>query len=73
MELAARECPLFDALQPPEAALQWLLTIPGIDPLAAAQRVDTCRRRHLLPWPYLAKVIAERRKGNPAPPLPVAA
>jgi len=26
-----------------------------------------------LPWPYLAKVIAERRKGNPAPSLASAA
>jgi len=38
-----------------------------------ASVIDTCRRRHLLPWPYLAQVIAERRKGNPAPPLPAAA
>jgi hypothetical protein len=33
---------------------------------------DTCRRRNLLPWPYLATVIAARRTGNPAPPLPAA-
>ena len=38
-----------------------------------ASIIDTCRRRNLLPWPYLAKVVAERRKGNPAPPLPAAA
>ena len=38
-----------------------------------ASVIDTCRKRHLLPWPYLAQVIAERRKGNPAPPLPAAA
>lgn len=38
-----------------------------------ASVIDTCRRRHILPWPYLAKVIAERRKGNSAPPLPAAA
>lgn len=38
-----------------------------------ASVIDTCRRRHILPWPYLAKVIAERRKGNAAPPLPAAA
>lgn len=38
-----------------------------------ASVIDTCRRRNILPWPYLAKVIAERRKGNPAPPLPAAA
>jgi hypothetical protein len=38
-----------------------------------ASIIDTCRCRNLLPWPYLAQVIAERRKGNPAPPLPAAA
>jgi len=38
-----------------------------------ASVIDTCRQRHILPWPYLAKVIAERRKGNAAPPLPAAA
>ena len=38
-----------------------------------ASVIDTCRRRNLLPWLYLAPVIAERRKGNPAPPLPAAA
>lgn len=38
-----------------------------------ASVIDTCRRRHILPWPYLAKVIAERRKGNAAPALPAAA
>ena len=38
-----------------------------------ASVIDTCRRRNLLPWPYLAQVIAERRKGNPAPLLPAAA
>ena len=38
-----------------------------------ASVIDTCRCRNLLPWPYLAQVIAERRKGNPAPPLPAAA
>jgi transposase len=38
-----------------------------------ASVIDTCRRRNILPWPYLAKVVAERRKGNPAPPLPAAA
>jgi hypothetical protein len=31
--------------------------------------IETCRKRKQLPWPYLAKVIAERRKGNPAPPM----
>jgi len=34
--------------------------------------IETCRKRQILPWPYLAQVIAERRKGNPAPPLPAA-
>lgn len=38
-----------------------------------ASVIDTCRRRNILPWPYLAKVVAERRKGNPVPPLPAAA
>ena len=37
--LADLEHPLFDALKPPEAALPWLLTLPGSDRLAAAQRV----------------------------------
>jgi hypothetical protein len=31
--------------------------------------IETCRKRKHLPWPYLAQVIAERRKGNPAPPI----
>ncbi len=38
-----------------------------------ASVIETCRKRNHLPWPYLAQVIAERRKGNIAPPLPVAA
>lgn len=38
-----------------------------------ASVIDTCRQRKVSPWPYLAKVIAERRKGNPTPLLPVAA
>ena len=38
-----------------------------------ASVTETCRRRKILPWPYLAKVIAERRKGNPAPTLASAA
>ncbi len=37
-----------------------------------ASVIDTCRQRQTSPWPYLAEVIAERRKGNPAPPLPAA-
>lgn len=35
-----------------------------------ANVIETCRKRQVLPWPYLAQVIAERRKGNPVPPLP---
>jgi len=35
-----------------------------------ASVIDTCRQRSILPWPYLAEVIAARRKGLPAPPLP---
>lgn len=35
--------------------------------------IETCRVRKILPWPYLALVIAERRQGHPAPPLPAAA
>lgn len=38
-----------------------------------ASVIDTCRKRNILPWPYLAQVIAERRQGHPAPPLPAAA
>ena len=38
-----------------------------------ASVIDTCRQRQTSPWPYLAQVIAERRKGNPAPPLPAVA
>ena len=35
-----------------------------------ARDIDTCRKRDILPWPYLTQVIAELRKGNPALPLP---
>ena len=38
-----------------------------------ASVIETCRKRKQSPWPYLAQVIAERRKGNPAPPMPAAA
>ena len=34
--------------------------------------IDTCRKRNIPPWPYLARVVAEWRKGNSAPPLPAA-
>ena len=37
-----------------------------------ASVIETCRQRDILPWAYLAQVISERRKGNPAPPLPTA-
>jgi hypothetical protein len=32
--------------------------------------IETCRKRGVSPWPYLADVIRQRRKGLPAPPLP---
>jgi hypothetical protein len=32
--------------------------------------IETCRKRGASPWPYLAEVIRQRRKGLPAPPLP---
>jgi len=35
--------------------------------------IDTCRQRKVSPWTYLADVIAQRRKGNVAPPLPTGA
>jgi len=38
-----------------------------------ASVIDTCRQRKVSPWTYLAEVIAERRQGNPAPPLPTVA
>lgn len=38
-----------------------------------ASVIETCRKRKILPWPYLAKIIAERRKGNPAPSFASAA
>lgn len=38
-----------------------------------ASVIETCRQRQASPWTYLAEVIAQRRKGNPVPPLPVAA
>lgn len=38
-----------------------------------ASVIDTCRQRNVSPWTYLAEVIAERRKGNPAPSLPITA
>jgi len=35
-----------------------------------ASVIDTCRQRGVSPWPYIAAVIAARRKGDPPPPLP---
>lgn len=37
-----------------------------------ASVIDTCRQRDILPWPYLAEVIAARRKDNTVPVLPAA-
>ena len=34
-----------------------------------ASVIETCRKSKILPWPYLATVIAEHRKGNPAPAM----
>ncbi len=38
-----------------------------------ASVIETCRLRRVSPWPYIANVIEERRKNNPAPPLPLPA
>lgn len=38
-----------------------------------ASVIDTCIQRHLSPWPYIASVIAARRKGNTPPPIPLLA
>lgn len=35
-----------------------------------ASVIETCRLREVSPWPYLADVIAARRKNQPVPPLP---
>jgi transposase len=35
-----------------------------------ASVIDTCRQRDVSPWPYIADVIAARRKGDAPPPLP---
>jgi len=35
-----------------------------------ASVIETCRKRQASPWLYIAEVVAKRRKGNPAPPLP---
>lgn len=36
-----------------------------------ASVIDTCRQRGISPWPYIAEVVAERRQGNAAPPIPL--
>ena len=36
-----------------------------------ASVIDTCRQRGISPWPYIADVIAARRKGEAPPPLPL--
>jgi transposase len=38
-----------------------------------ASVIETCRKRGLSPWPYLAEVIRQRRQGLEAPPLPLPA
>lgn len=38
-----------------------------------ASVIETCRKRGVSPWPYLAEVIHQRRKGLPAPPMPAPA
>jgi hypothetical protein len=38
-----------------------------------ASVIETCRQRSVSPWPYIAEVVRQRRKGLPAPPLPLPA
>ena len=38
-----------------------------------ASIIDTCRLRQVDPWPYLAEVVANRRRGEQVPPLPIPA
>jgi len=38
-----------------------------------ASVIDTCRKRKVSPWKYIAEVVSERRQGRSAPPLPLAA
>ncbi len=35
-----------------------------------ASIIETCRKRNVLPWPYIAEVIRQRHKSEPAPSLP---
>jgi transposase len=37
-----------------------------------ASVIDTCRKRNISTWAYLANVISERRQGHMAPPIPAA-
>lgn len=36
-----------------------------------ASVIDTCRQHGVSPWPYIAEVIAARRRGDMPPPLPL--
>ena len=36
-----------------------------------ASVIETCRKRNASPWDYLAEVVRQRRRGMPAPPLPL--
>jgi transposase len=38
-----------------------------------ASVIETCRQRAVSPWPYLAKVVRQRRKDLSAPSLPQSA
>jgi len=38
-----------------------------------ASVIETCRKRGVSPWPYIAEVIAKRRQGLPTRPLPAPA
>jgi transposase len=51
----------------------WHPKCPGSRAFTAlASVIETCRQRGLSPWTYIAEVLRERRRGNPAPPLPAA-
>lgn len=36
-----------------------------------ASVIETCLKRGLSPWPFLAEVIRQHRQGRQAPPLPL--
>jgi transposase len=38
-----------------------------------ASIIETCRKRDASPWEDLAEVVRQRRRGLPAPPLPMPA